>query len=103
VIVAFLVARRFQWNAERLLLVVVTVIFVASFAYANYLLIADTRVAYFLTGTRMWELALGCIAGLLLSHLQLSHWMRIMSGGSGLYARCRAHAFSFWCGQLFDD
>lgn len=83
VIVAFLVARRFQWNAERLLLVVVSVIFVVSFAYANYLIIADTRVAYFHTGTRMWELALGGIAGLLLPHLQLPHWMKITAGWLG--------------------
>src|SRR5699024_12683634 len=66
VIVAFLVARRFQWNAERLLLVVVSVICVVSFAYAIYLIISDILLPYFHTGTRMLALAPVCIVVALL-------------------------------------
>lgn len=90
IIAAVFIARKINWNAERVTLVVVATIFVASFAYANYLTVTNQEVAYFHTATRMWELALGGLAGLLLPKLRLPSPARVLLGwlGFGLIVTC---------------
>lgn len=77
-------ATRAGWRPQTVGFVTVSIIFVASFVYANFLVSAQPEVAYFHTATRVWQLALGGLAGLVLPQLHLSMRLRIVLGWVGL-------------------
>ena len=68
VIAALHFARRFGVSLRRTLLVALGLIFVGSLAASIYITAQDPARAYFVTHTRIWELALG---GLLLSLIHI--------------------------------
>ncbi len=64
--VAAVVAARRRWNVRRVALSLLLVLIVLpSFAYANHRLGVSPAAAFFDTGARLWELGLGAIAALL--------------------------------------
>lgn len=62
--VVLIAARAFAASAYRLLVRTLTVLFVASLAFSVYYTAVDQPVAYFHTGTRVWEFALGGLVAL---------------------------------------
>ncbi|MFD0774298.1 acyltransferase family protein [Streptomonospora algeriensis] len=61
-------------------------VFAASLAYSVAATAADQPWAYFDTGARLWELALGGLLALALPHLRLHRLLRILLGWAGLAA-----------------
>lgn len=95
IIAIVFIARKLNWNAERLTLIAVTTVFIISFIYANYMTSTNQEVGYFHTATRIWELALGGIAGLLLPKLNWGRKSRIAAGWIGF-------ALILTCGFFLD-
>lgn len=77
-------ALRLRRRPERVLGVVLAAAATASFAYAAGATVRDQQVAYFHTGTRLWEIALGGLAALVLPTLHLSRAVRVVLGWVGL-------------------
>ncbi|WP_238580792.1 acyltransferase family protein [Streptomonospora alba] len=63
-----------------------TLVFAASLAYSVAVTAADQPWAYFDTGARLWELAMGGLLALALPHLRLPRLLRIVLGWAGLAA-----------------
>ncbi|HLR55823.1 MAG TPA: acyltransferase family protein, partial [Actinomycetales bacterium] len=95
ILAAVWLARRAGWSPYRVTVIVVSGIFLASFIYANYLTATQPEVSYFHTGTRVWQLALGGLAGLILPKLRLNRGWRIACGWLGL-------ALIATCGLILD-
>lgn len=95
VMAAVLVARRLRRDPTVVLGVGLGVAVVASLAYAIDLGARDHQVAYFHTGARVWELALGGLAALVLPRLRLPRTVRVVLGWVGL-------ALVASCGLLLD-
>jgi len=79
-------ARRFRLSYRPLLSYVFFTIFVGSLAYSIYFTATDQVQAYFDTGARLWEFALGTMVALLLPGLRLSRLTRVIMGWIGLIA-----------------
>ncbi|KGM13253.1 acyltransferase family protein [Cellulomonas bogoriensis] len=77
-------ARRAGVPARAATIAVVATVLAGSMAYAVHLTGTNQEVAYLHTGTRMWELALGGLAGLLLADVRLPRGWRIGLGWVGL-------------------
>src|SRR5690606_28186542 len=78
------VAKRFRWDLRRSLLVLLSVLFVASLAYSVYLTAADQQFAYFMSLTRVWEFALGGLVGLAIDAIVAPRGLRIVLGWLGV-------------------
>lgn len=81
------------WTATRLgrgprsgILIALTWVFSISLAYSMYTTRADQPWAYFDTGARLWEFALGGLLALALPHLRLPTTLRVLLGWAGLAA-----------------
>lgn len=72
-IAAIFVARQFGLSLRRTFIVALSLIFAASLAASIYLTAQEPARAYFVTHTRMWELALG---GLLALSIHRAHWVK---------------------------
>lgn len=59
-------------------------VFAASFAYSVHLTAANQQLAYFHTGTRLWEFALGGATALLIAKVKLPMGIRVAIGWLGL-------------------
>ncbi|MDJ1114495.1 acyltransferase family protein [Microbacterium dauci] len=66
----FLLARTFRGSARRTALVVVAFVGAASLAYALYLTSIGDVSAYFVTTTRLWELAAGAAAAICIARVR---------------------------------
>ncbi|HLS04184.1 MAG TPA: acyltransferase family protein [Actinomycetales bacterium] len=86
-------ARRAKWSPYRVTAVVVALVFVASFAYANYLTVTQPAISYFHTATRLWQPALGGLVGLILPRIELGQTTRIICGWAGLFLIATAGLF----------
>ncbi|MGI5118885.1 acyltransferase family protein [Marinactinospora thermotolerans] len=84
VAVALLVARRRGAGVRRVLLVLVAAVFVVSFAYSVVITETNQRWAYFDTGARLWELALGGVLAIVLPRLRIPGRLRVVMGWVGL-------------------
>ncbi|MFE1167513.1 acyltransferase family protein [Nocardiopsis sp. NPDC058789] len=73
-------------SARRTLLAVLGAVFALSLAYSVLMTRADQPWAYFDTGARLWEFALGGLLALLLPHLNPPRALRILLGWLGLAA-----------------
>lgn len=80
------IRHRFGLSYRPLLAYVFFAIFVGSLAYSIYFTATDQVRAYFDTGARLWEFALGTLVALLLPGLRLPRLTRIVMGWVGLIA-----------------
>lgn len=88
-----LVAMRFRRRiGKHLPFVVIGLVLALSLGYSIHMTEASPASAYFITPTRMWELATGGMVALLpsLSHLKRSKWMPTAGAWTGLGAVCLA-------------
>lgn len=81
---AWLGARVLGWQTRRSVLFAVILATVVSFAFHQGWAAQDQQVAYFHTGSRIWELGLGGLVALLLPGLRLSTAARIPIGWLGV-------------------
>lgn len=90
IMAAVWLARRLQVPPRTVVLWTVAAIFVVSLGFSVYLTATDQPVAYFHTGTRIWELALGGLAGLVLPTVHAPAHIRVPAGwlGLGLILSC---------------
>ncbi|GAA1757573.1 acyltransferase family protein [Streptomonospora arabica] len=79
-------ARAAGWPLRRVVTAALALVFAASLAYSVAVTAADQPWAYFDTGARLWELALGGLLALALPHLRLRRLPRILLGWVGLAA-----------------
>lgn len=97
-VVCAFIWRRFlsRFRFELIAFIMFAAVFAGSLSYSIYLTAADQRLAYFHTGTRMWEFALGSMLALALPLLsRLPAWLRRIGGWSGLLVIVS-------CGALLD-
>ncbi|MGH3325236.1 MAG: acyltransferase family protein, partial [Streptomyces sp.] len=86
-VAAILVARvRASWTPRAVFLVVLTLVLAGSLAYSVWKTATDQPWAYFDTGARLWELALGGIFAIALPWLRLPRVLRVVLGWFGLAA-----------------
>ncbi|QGH70084.1 acyltransferase family protein [Pseudactinotalea sp. HY158] len=90
-----MLALRLQVSPRWALVGVLALVLVGSLSYSVYLTAVDQPVAYFHSGARMWEFALGGLAALLLPYVKLSMRGRVVSGWAGI-------AMIATCGLIFD-
>ncbi|ASU86410.1 acyltransferase [Nocardiopsis gilva YIM 90087] len=84
--VAAVIAARCGWAVRRAVFVVVAAVFAGSFGYSVLSTAANQQWAYFDTGARLWELALGGLLALGVSSIRLERRVRIVCGWVGLAA-----------------
>ncbi|WP_312881306.1 acyltransferase family protein [Actinomadura alba] len=84
--VAILVARVTPFTARAVFLVVLGLVLVVSLAYSVWRTETDQPWAYFDTGARLWELALGGIAAIVLPWIKTPRVLRVGLGWFGLAA-----------------
>ena len=94
--IAALVAFRFGLSTRRTALVAVGTVLAGSFSYSLWITTYDPVWAYFDTGARLWELALGGVLALVISHLRLPRALRDVAGWVGLVALVS-------CGMVIGD
>ncbi|MDJ0321338.1 acyltransferase family protein [Pseudarthrobacter sp. PS3-L1] len=80
------VSRRYVLYYRRLLTFVFGAVFVVSLAYSIFFTVVNQSQAYFDTGARLWEFALGTMVALFLPGLKLSQNVRIALGWFGVVA-----------------
>ncbi len=78
------IAARRGWTPERVLLGVMAALFVASITYSILVTETNQQWAYFDTGARLWEFALGGILAIVLGRLRPPVSLRIALGWAGL-------------------
>ncbi|WP_431870243.1 acyltransferase family protein [Nocardiopsis eucommiae] len=84
--VAALVAVRLGRSVRRGATVAVGAVFAGSFAYSLWITSTEPVWAYFDTGARLWELALGGLLALFVHRVDLPGWARTAAGWLGLVA-----------------
>ncbi|WP_046471480.1 acyltransferase family protein [Allosalinactinospora lopnorensis] len=94
VAVAAGVAARRRWPVRRVLLGLLAVLFAVSLAYSVLITGANQQWAYFDTGARLWEFALGGLLAIVPDRLRAARPLRVAIGWSGLVALVS-------CGILF--
>ena len=84
--VAALVASRLGLSVRLAALVALGTVLVGSFSYSLWITTNEPVWAYFDTGARLWELALGGVLALVISHLRLPRVLCDIAGWVGLAA-----------------
>ena len=79
-------ARRYRLSYRPLLAYVFFALFVGSLGYSIYFTVTNQVQAYFDTGARLWEFALGTLLALVLPGLRLPRTARILMGWTGVLA-----------------
>jgi len=83
---AAIVAKRFRLRYRVLLCYVFALVFLVSLVYSIVFTQADQTEAYFDTGARLWEFALGTLVALALPALRLPRSWRLVLGWLGIIA-----------------
>ena len=93
-VAAGLLARAFGLRYRGLLLYIFGAVFAVSLTFSVYYTATNKRAAYFDTGARLWEFALGSLVALVLPALNLPRPRPGMAGldGCGCNARLRPRA-----------
>nr|WP_312889487.1 acyltransferase family protein [Nocardiopsis aegyptia] len=86
VILAGLVAARCGLRVRTAALAAVGAVLATSFAYSLWITSTDPVWAYFDTGARLWELALGGVLALVIARVRLPRPLRLVLGWTGLAA-----------------
>jgi peptidoglycan/LPS O-acetylase OafA/YrhL len=79
-----LVVRWLRWNMYPVLMTTLVVLFAASLAYSVWLTEVNQPLAYFHSGTRLWEFAFGGLLALTIDKIALPRWLAILSGWLGV-------------------
>ncbi|SFB64546.1 Peptidoglycan/LPS O-acetylase OafA/YrhL, contains acyltransferase and SGNH-hydrolase domains, partial [Amycolatopsis marina] len=82
--VVVLVARRAGWGLHRSVGVVLAVLFVGSLGLSVWLTVVNQPLAYFHSGTRVWEFALGGLVALVIDRVVLPVGVRVVLGWAGV-------------------
>ncbi|MGW9306591.1 acyltransferase family protein [Saccharomonospora azurea] len=82
--VLLLVVRWLGWNMRTTLLVVLGVLFAGSLAFSVWLTAVNQPLAYFHSGTRVWQFALGGILALTIDRIVLPRWLALVAGWLGV-------------------
>jgi len=90
-----MIARRLGRSVRLTLVVVFGIVFAASLSYSIVITAVNQQWAYFDTGARLWEFALGSLVALVLPYVKLPEPVRAVLGWAGL-------AGIVLCGVLFD-
>jgi len=77
-------ARRFEWSIRTIFAVTLSMVFLASFLRSVQMTAVEPERAYFVTSTRIWELALGGLLSLTDGRVQLLRRSRAIIGFVGL-------------------
>ncbi|MDP9694940.1 UNVERIFIED_ORG: peptidoglycan/LPS O-acetylase OafA/YrhL [Arthrobacter globiformis] len=85
-VAAALLARAFRLRYRGLLLYIFGTVFAASLTFSVYYTATNQAQAYFDTGARLWEFALGSLVALVLPALNLPRRMRVWLGWTGVAA-----------------
>lgn len=88
-------ARRANVAFRSVLVPALLVVFTASLVFSIYFTKTNQAVAYFHTGTRVWEFCIGALLAVFISRLKLPNAVRLMAGWLGLLAIVS-------CGFLFE-
>lgn len=78
--------KRLGWNHKKLMLIVFSLIFIASLSFSIVETQTNQAFAYFDLRTRLWEFALGSLLALALPYLNLPRVVRIAMGWLGIAA-----------------
>ncbi|MGJ0203224.1 acyltransferase family protein [Leucobacter sp. gxy201] len=81
-----LVARALKLSPRKVLLVLFIVAASSSFAYSVWLTSQDQAFAYFDTGARAWEFAVGSILALVHPWIRAATWFRVVASWAGICA-----------------
>lgn len=81
-----LLAARAGWSVRAAALVAVSAVLAASFGYSLWITAAEPVWAYFDTGARLWEPALGGVLALVVHRVRLPRRLRTAAGWLGLVA-----------------
>lgn len=87
-------AARWRWAHTRVLLGVLVALFTVSMTYSVVVTGANQQWAYFDTGARLWEFALGGVLAIVVDRIRAARPLRIAMGWVGLVALVS-------CGALF--
>ncbi|MDQ0663567.1 peptidoglycan/LPS O-acetylase OafA/YrhL [Arthrobacter ulcerisalmonis] len=79
-------ARRYSLSYRPLLAYIFFAVFLGSLCYSVYFTATNQAMAYFDTGARLWEFALGTLVALILPGLRFSRRARIVMGWAGVAA-----------------
>ncbi|WP_433407545.1 acyltransferase family protein [Saccharomonospora azurea] len=82
--VLLLVVRWLRWNMRTTLLAVLGVLFAGSLAFSVWLTAVNQPLAYFHSGTRVWQFALGGILALTIDRIVLPRWLALVAGWVGV-------------------
>lgn len=81
-----LLARWWKVSPRKVLLVIFAVLAAASFTYSVWLTDQNQAFAYFDTGARIWEFAIGSVLALVQPWLHVATWFRIIASWVGIAA-----------------
>src|SRR5699024_1796171 len=81
---SILFVRLCKYSLRRSFLTILTVLFIISFIYSIYLTGHNQAWAYFDTGTRLWEFAMGGLLMVFIFHVKLPVILSFILGWSGL-------------------
>lgn len=94
-IISVIIAKRLKTSASRVMAIIITAVFITSFAYAIYVGSYNQDQSYLLTTTRAWQLAFGGLLALAGSAIRLPKRLRLLGGWIGL-------AMIVSCGLVLD-
>jgi peptidoglycan/LPS O-acetylase OafA/YrhL len=83
---AAVIAKRYRLRYRILLCYIFAGIFLVSLAYSIFFTLTNQAQAYFDTGARLWEFALGTLVALILPGLRIPRTVRIVLGWVGIVA-----------------
>jgi peptidoglycan/LPS O-acetylase OafA/YrhL len=84
VVLVALIARRANVDVRRSVTVALVVLTAASLAYSVFLTATQQQLAYFHSGTRLWEFTLGGLLAVAGASVRLPRWVAILLGWTGV-------------------
>lgn len=103
VVAGLVVVRRGGWSLRRVLLVVLGLVTVASFAYSVWQTADDPSYAYFVTPTRAWEFGVGALLALVGTSSEAAPdagRRRTRAGATRRRSSSAGSAWRPWCGLV---
>ncbi|WP_197319128.1 acyltransferase family protein [Saccharomonospora sp. NB11] len=82
--VLLLIVRWLNWNMRTTLLAVLGLLFAGSLTFSIWLTAVNQPLAYFHSGTRVWQFALGGLLALTIDRIVLPRWLALLAGWLGV-------------------